>query len=293
MSEATHRLRQLLNSPGIIRSLGAHDVFTARLIECAGLESVFIGGFGTSASLLGLPDVGYLTLTEMAGAVRRMAQRVAIPVVADGDTGHGDLHNVVRTLREFERAGAAGILLEDQVTPKRCGHFEGKQVIPAEEMVLKLRAALDARRDPDFVIIARTDARAVEGIDAAIERANRYGETGADVCFIEAPESRQELERIPREVGYLLLVNMLTGGVTPILPAPELQQLGYKILVCPIESLLVAGAAIGRLIQALLTQGRVDRTEHMMTFAEIKRTLGLDEVLDLRSRLEKANQRPG
>src|SRR5438094_6960134 len=181
------RLRELLAAPQIIRSLGAHDGFTARLIEAAGLETVFIGGFGTSASLLGLPDVGFLTLTEMADAVRRMAQRVAIPVVADGDTGHGDLHNVVRTVREFERAGAAGILLEDQVTPKRCGHFEGKQVVPAEEMVLKLRAAQKARRDPDFVIIARTDARAVEGIDAAIARANRYGETGADVCFLEAP----------------------------------------------------------------------------------------------------------
>src|SRR5229473_3112419 len=156
----TH-LRELLQKPGIIRSLGAHDIFTARLIEAAGLETVFVGGFGTAASLLGLPDVGLLTLTEMADAVRRMAQRVSIPVVADGDTGHGDLHNVARTVREFESAGAAGILLEDQVTPKRCGHFQGKQVIPSSEMVLKLRAALDARRDADFVVIARSDARAV------------------------------------------------------------------------------------------------------------------------------------
>src|SRR5437016_6885744 len=146
----TQRLRELLQAPEIIRSLGAHDVFTARLIEAAGLETVFIGGFGVSASVLGLPDVGLLTLGEMADAVRRMAARVSIPVVADGDTGHGDLHNVARTVREFERAGAAGILLEDQVTPKRCGHFQGKQVIPAEELVLKYKAALAARRDPDF-----------------------------------------------------------------------------------------------------------------------------------------------
>src|SRR5919204_2076521 len=164
---AARRLRELLKKPGVIRSLGAHDVFTARLIEAAGLEAVFLGGFGTAASLLGLPDVGLLPLPEMADAVRRMAERVAIPVVADGDTGHGDLHNVVRTVREFERAGAAGIILEDQVSPKRCGHFEGKQVIPADEMVLKLKAALDARRDPDLVIVARTDARAVDGLDAA------------------------------------------------------------------------------------------------------------------------------
>src|SRR5579884_1753343 len=194
------RFRDLLKKPGVIRSLGAHDVFTARLIEAAGLETVFLGGFGTSASMLGLPDVGFISLSEMADAVRRMAQRVQIPVVADGDTGHGDLHNVIRTVREFERAGAAGVLLEDQVTPKRCGHFQGKQIIPAAEMVLKLRAALDARRDADFVLIARTDARAVEGIGAAIDRANRYSDAGADVCFIEAPEAREELERIPREV---------------------------------------------------------------------------------------------
>src|SRR6476661_8963402 len=172
---AARRFRELLQQPGVIRSLGAHDVFTARLVEAAGLETVFIGGFGTSASFLGMPDVGLITLTEMTDAVHRMALRVSIPVVADGDTGHGDLHNVVRTVQEFERAGAAGILLEDQVTPKRCGHFQGKQLIPADEMVLKLRAAQAARRDPDFVIIARTDARAVEGIDGAIARAKLYG----------------------------------------------------------------------------------------------------------------------
>jgi 2-methylisocitrate lyase-like PEP mutase family enzyme len=280
----TKRLRELLKAPGIIRSLGAHDVFTSRLIEAAGLETVFLGGFGTSASLLGLPDVGFLTLTEMADAVRRMAQRVSIPVVADGDTGHGDLHNVLRTVGEFELAGAAGILLEDQVTPKRCGHFEGKRLISTEDMILKLHAAHAARRDPDFVIIARTDARAVEGIDGAIARVNRYGAAGADVCFIEAPQNRAELERIPREVNHPLLVNMLTGGVTPILTVEELGRLGYKIVVCPIESLLVAGAAIQRLIQALLTRGRCDLPAgEMMTFDQVKDLLGLNEVLGLRN----------
>src|SRR5262249_27800146 len=227
---------------------------TARLIEAAGLETVFLGGFGAAASLLGLPDVGLLTLTEMADAVRRTAQRVSVPVVADGDTGHGDLHNVVRTVREFEAAGAAGVLLEDQVTPKRCGHFQGKQVIPAGEMVLKLKAARGALRDPDFVLVARTDARAVEGIDAAVARANRYAAAGADVCFVEAPESRAELERIPREVSRPVLVNMLSGGVTPILSVEELGRLGYKVVVCPIESLLVTAAAMRRLTQSLLSR---------------------------------------
>jgi 2-methylisocitrate lyase-like PEP mutase family enzyme len=282
----TGQLRKLLKAPGVIRSLGAHDVFTARLIEAAGLETVFLGGFGTSASLLGLPDVGFITLSEMADAVRRMAMRVNIPVVADGDTGHGDLHNVVRTVREFERAGAAGVLLEDQVTPKRCGHFTGKQLISADEMVLKLKAALQARSDPDFVIVARTDARAVEGIDGAITRANRYGAAGADVCFIEAPQSRSELEQIPREVRYPLLVNMLSGGVTPILTVEELGKFGYKIVVCPIESLLVAGKAVQRVIEALMTRGRCDLpATEMMTFAEVKKVLGLDDVMELRARL--------
>lgn len=280
------RLRELLKQPGAIRSLGAHDVFTARLIEQAGLETVFLGGFGTCASMLGLPDVGLMTMTEMADAVRRMAGRVRIPVVADGDTGHGDLHNVVRTVEEFERAGAAGILLEDQVTPKRCGHFEGKQLIAADEMVLKLKAALAARRDPDFVIIARTDARAVEGIDGAIARARRYGAAGADVCFIEAPQSVEELRRIPKEVPHPLLVNMLTGGVTPILTVAELAALGYKIVVCPIESLLVAGLAIQKLIANLVTTGRVDTGQEMMTFAQVKETLGLKEVLGWRDKLQ-------
>src|SRR5262249_25345173 len=167
-------------------------------------------------------------------------------------------------------------------------HFQGKQVIPVEEMCLKLQAALDARRDPDFVIIARTDARAVEDIDSAIQRVNRYADVGADVCFIEAPESRPELERIPREVRRPLLVNMLSGGVTPILPVAELEKLGYKIVVCPIESLLVTATAMQRLIQALLTRGRCDLAAgEMMTFAEIKKVLGLDEVMGLRERLEK------
>src|ERR1051325_11142390 len=152
-------IRKLLQKPGIIRSLGAHDVFTALIVEQAGFETVFIGGFGTSASMLGLPDLNFLTMTEMAEAVRRMAARVSIPVIADGDTGHGDLHNVQRTIEAFESAGAAGILLEDQVMPKRCGHFANKQVIPTPEMILKIKAAVQAKSDPEFLIFARTDAR--------------------------------------------------------------------------------------------------------------------------------------
>jgi len=282
MVKPTRRLRELLAAPGLIRSLGAHDVFTALIVERAGFETVFIGGFGTSASMLGLPDLNFLTMTEMAEAVRRMAARLRIPVIADGDTGHGDLHNVQRTVRSFERAGAAGILLEDQVAPKRCGHFEGKQVIPAEEMVPKLKTALQAREDPEFVIIARTDAREGLGLQEAIDRANRYGDAGADIVFIEAPHSEAELAEIPRAVRHPLLVNMLTGGKTPILPMDRLAEMGYKIAVCPIESLLITAHAMQRLVNALKEIGRVDQIDGMVSFGEVKEILGVEEFLGLR-----------
>jgi 2,3-dimethylmalate lyase len=280
------RIRELLGQPGIIRSLGAHDVFTALIVQEAGFETVFIGGFGTSASMLGLPDLNFLTITEMAEAVRRMAARVTIPVIADGDTGHGDLHNVQRTVRMFEAAGAAGILLEDQVSPKRCGHFADKQVIPAEEMVLKIKAAVAAKSDPNFLIFARTDARQMNGLEDAIARVNRCCDAGADIAFIEAPQSLAELEEIPKRVQHPLFVNMLSGGVTPILSVGELEQLGYKIVVCPIESLMVCARAMRELCQAWKETGRVDElATRSMSFGEIKQLLGVDEVVKLRSRL--------
>lgn len=244
---------------------------------------LFLGGFGVSASVLGVPDVGLTTLTEMTEAVRRMADRLTVPLIADGDTGHGDLHNVARTVRDFERAGASGMLLEDQVAPKRCGHFAGKQVIPADEMLDKLKTALDTRSDPDFVIIARTDARAVEGLDAAIERACRYGEAGAYVCFVEAPQSVDELARVARDVPFPQLANMLPGGVTPILPADKLQQLGFRIVVDPVGTLLATGFVIKQLAEAMLSSGRVDQlSSQMLGFDEVKQLLGLDEISNLK-----------
>ncbi len=281
-------LRQLLSRRGIIRSLGAHDVFSALIVQEAGFETVFIGGFGTSASLLGLPDLNFLTLSEMADAVRRMAARITIPVIADGDTGHGDLHHVQRTVETFEAAGAAGILLEDQVMPKRCGHFAEKQVISTAEMVLKIKAAVAAKSDPNFVIFARTDARQMHGLDEAIDRVNRCCEAGADIAFIEAPQSMEELERIPQRVKYPLFVNMLTGGVTPILSVSELEELGYKIVVCPIESLMVCAKALRDLCAAWKNEGRVDALAGEATsFGELKRLLGVERYLTLRRRLER------
>jgi len=273
-------LRSLLAAPGIIPSFGIYDAFSARLVADVGVPMLFLGGFGAAASTLGLPDVGLLTQTEMAEAVRRIVDRVDTPLVADADTGYGGIVNVRRTVREFERAGAAGLLLEDQVFPKRCGHFAGKQVIPAAEMLDKLKAALDARGNGDFVIFARTDARAVEGFDAACERARLYGECGADVCFIEAPQSVDELSRLPREVPFPQMANMLVGGATPILSLSELESLGFKIGVSPIETLAAAGAAVRELARTLLRDGRIDRGgPPRLSFAEIKETLGLEDIL--------------
>ena len=282
-SSKNQRLRQLLAGQQIIRSFAPHDVFTARVLEDAGIELLFLGGFGVSASVLGVPDVGLTTLTEMTEAVRRMADRLTVPLIADGDTGHGDLHNVARTVRDFERAGASGMLLEDQVAPKRCGHFAGKQVIPTDEMLDKLKTALDTRDDSDFVIIARTDARAVEGLDAAVERACRYGEAGVDVCFVEAPQSTDELARVARDVPFPQLANMLSGGVTPILSADELQQLGFRIVVDPVGPLLATGYVMRQLAEAMLNEGRVDHlSSQMLGFDEVKQLLGLDEISKLK-----------
>ena len=275
----TRRLRELLARAEIIKSFAPHDVFTARVLEDAGVELLFLGGFGVSASVFGIPDVGLTTLTEMTEAVRRMAERLTVPLIADGDTGHGNLHNVARTVRDFERAGASGLLLEDQVAPKRCGHFAGKQVIPIDEMLDKLKVALDTRNDPDFVIIARTDARAVEGIDAAIKRANRYGEDGADVCFVEAPQSREELIRIGQDIPFPQLANMLPGGITPILSATELEQMGFRIVVDPVATLLATGHVVRTLAQTMLRDGRIDpAAAPMLSFEEVKQLLGLDEL---------------
>lgn len=280
MNPRNQQLRRLLAQPEIIRSLAAHDVFTARILEDAGIPLLFLGGFGVSASVFGLPDIGLTTLTEMTEAVRRMADRLTVPLIADGDTGHGSLHHVARTVREFERAGASGVLIEDQVMPKRCGHFGGKQVVSASEMRDRLHAALDAREDEDFVLIARTDARAPLGLDEAIDRVNQYASIGADVCFVEAPQSRRELERIASETIAPQLANMLPGGVTPILPADELQQLGFRIVVDPVGTLLATGHAVSQLAAAMLQDGRSDQSKAaLLSFDRIKQLLGLPDYI--------------
>lgn len=280
------KIRQLMEQPGIIRTLGAHDALTAVLVEQAGFDSVFIGGFGTSASMLGLPDINFLGMTEMVEATRRMAHRVSIPVVADADTGHGDLHNVMRCVEEFEGAGAAGIILEDQVFPKRCGHFGDKQVIPPEDMILKFKAAVAARQDDDFLLIARTDSREPLGLSDAIDRINRYCDAGADVAFIEAPLSIDELEDICKRVAYPKFVNMLAFGKTPILSAAELEEMGFKMMVAPIDSVLLTAKAMREMADVFKRDGHTRALyDKMVDFDEIKDILGLQEYLTLRDSL--------
>jgi 2-methylisocitrate lyase-like PEP mutase family enzyme len=227
-------LRGLLAGPSLFLAPGAFDCVGARLVEAARFPALYVTGSGISMSAMGAPDVGALSFGEILDRVRRICDVVSIPVIADGDTGYGGPLNVIRTVREFERAGVSAIQIEDQEWPKKCGHEPGRVIAPVETMVMRIRAAVEARRDPDFVVIARTDARAGEGLEAAVERARAYREAGADVIFVESPQSEAELATIGRAFdGVPLLANMVEGGRTPILPAERLQQLGFRLAIYP------------------------------------------------------------
>ncbi|MCJ7596045.1 MAG: oxaloacetate decarboxylase [Desulfobacterales bacterium] len=279
MMNKTTLFKKLILDPEILILPGAYDAASARIIEQAGFKAVTLGGYPTSASLLGRPDVSLLTLTEIVTHTRNIAEAVDIPVFTDGDTGHGNVPNVIRTVREFEKAGAAGLFIEDQLFPKRCGHMEGKQVIPTEEMIPKIKAAVDARTDPDFVIMARTDALAIYGIEEAIERSNRYREAGADLIFVEAPTSKEEMLRINREVNAPTLTIQIEGGRTPILPAKELEALGFNVVVFPISALYAASWAVRRVMRELISKGTTrDLMGDMISFAEFNQLIGLNEI---------------
>ena len=238
------RLRKLVEAEEILILPGAYDALSAKLAQAAGFQAVYLTGYGQSASKLGEPDVGLMCMSEMAERTRDIAMAVDIPVACDADTGFGGPVNVIRTVREYERAGAAAIQLEDQTMPKKCGHMLGRQVVPAEEMAEKIRAAAAARGDPDFLIIARTDARTEHGIDEAIRRGRLYEEAGADIIFIESLETVDEMKRVNREIRKPTIANMVEGGRTPFLPARELQEIGYSAVIFPITT-LYAGAEAG------------------------------------------------
>jgi 2-methylisocitrate lyase-like PEP mutase family enzyme len=228
------RLRELLAGESLFLAPGAFDCLGARLVEASGFRALYVTGAGVSISTMGAPDLGAVSFAEMLDRVRRICDVVSIPVIADGDTGYGGPINVIRTVREYERAGVSAIQIEDQEWPKKCGHEPGRVIAPVETMVMRIRAAIETRRDPDFVVIARTDARAGEGLQAAIARAKAYREAGADVIFVESPQSEAELARVGEAFrGVPLLANMVEGGRTPILPAERLQALGFRLAIYP------------------------------------------------------------
>lgn len=275
----TTLLRRLIQDESLLMIPVAHDALCARIAEQSGFQAIFTAGYANSAALLGKPDISLLTLTEMVDAASRIADAVNIPVFADGDTGHGSIANVIRTVKLFEKAGVAGLFIEDQIYPKRCGHMAGKQVIPPEEMAAKLQAALEARSDPDFVIMARTDALAVNGIDDAIRRAKIYREAGADLIFVEAPESVEQMRRIVGEVDAPHMVNMLPGGKTPLLTAGELQEIGYSVAAYATACTYTIARAVMDLFEALRKTGTTaGLEERMMSFDEFNNLVGLEEI---------------
>lgn len=282
MPSSAKAFRDLIERDEILVAPGAYDAVTAKLVEQAGSEVVYISGSSVATSTHGYPDVGLTTLTEMTDRARQIVNAVDVPVFSDADTGYGNPINVRRTVKEFERAGVAGIHIEDQVFPKKCGHFEGKDVIPTEEMVMKLRAAVDARTDDDFVVIARTDARAVHGFDEAIERANAYSDAGADVIFFEATRSVGELDRVADRLDAPLLANMTEGGKTPMLTAQELDDLGYSVVLFPATGfkamLKTLQELYAEIVETGTQQGAMDR---IISWEGRNDVTGLDEIVAL------------
>ena len=283
---ATSQLRELLKKPGCIIAPGVADALAARLVTLAGFDVVYMTGFGTGLTRLGMPDVGLLTATEMIDNASRIVDASGLPVVADADTGYGNPINTRRTIRDYEKAGVAGVHIEDQTWPKRCGHLAGKGVIPAAEMIAKIKAACDARRDADFLIIARTDAIAVEGLDAALDRAAAYREAGADVLFVEAPVGLEEVKRIANRFKDIpLLYNMSSSGKTPDLSVDELGRLGFKISLYPNWLLLAAIPAMQNILSELKRTGSIAHIrDKVATFKEFTEIAGLPEIQKLEER---------
>ncbi|MEL7156461.1 MAG: oxaloacetate decarboxylase [Actinomycetota bacterium] len=285
-SDGPGALRALLDRPEPLLLPGCYDALGARLVEQAGFDAVYMTGFGTAASLLGRPDVGLLGLGEMVDNVRRVCAAVDRPVVADADTGYGNPINVIRTVQEYERAGAAGLHIEDQVLPKRCGHMEGKAVIPTVEMVAKIEAAVAARTNPDLVLIARTDARAPHGLDDALDRARRFAEAGADVLFVEALTGEDEIELVAKELSDIPLVfNWAEGGKTPPLSYQRMAELGFKLVLMPISTLLAATRAMQEVLASIKEAGSpADALPGLPTFGQFTDLIGLPEITELEQR---------
>ena len=277
---STTQFKKLLEEPGIIMAPGAYDGLTARLIEAAGFPAVYMTGAGTSVARLGYPDLALATMTEMLDNASQIASVVDIPVIADADTGYGGILNVRRTIRQYERSGVAALHLEDQDFPKRCGHLDDKRVIPVEDMVQKIHAAVDARTDDDFTIIVRTDALAVTGWDDSMRRCEKYVKAGADVLFVEALRTPEQVEKAGRELDVPLLYNYVETGKSPLLSAQELERLGFKIVIFPASALLTATQAIRQTLAVLKQEGTTAHlVENMTSLQDCFEAVGLSDML--------------
>jgi 2,3-dimethylmalate lyase len=279
-------LRRRIQDGEMVLAPGCYDALGARLVEEAGFPAAYMTGFGSAAARIGRPDVGLMTLPEMVDNARGIAQAVDIPVIADADTGYGNSINVIRTVHEYESAGVSAIHLEDQVMPKKCGHMDGKQVVPVGEMAAKVAAAVAARRSPEFLIIARTDARAVEGLDAALERARAYRDAGADMLFVEAPQSEAEIEAVARAFPDVpLLFNYAEGGKTPAVTHSFLRDLGFGLVIFPLTVLLAATEAIRSALERLRADGTpIELVPSMLPFGAFLDFIGIGEIRELERR---------
>ncbi len=271
-------LKQLLKRNKLLVAPGCFDGLSARLVQEAGFEAAYLSG-GAVARSMGIPDIGLVTMSESIDRAVQVVAAINIPIIADADTGYGNAVNLVRSVREFERAGVAAIHIEDQITPKRCGHLDGKEVISLSEMAKKLEAALATRTDPDFCIIARTDARGVNGFDDAVKRANAFAKLGVDAIFFEAPQSEDELAEIPQRVPNIpLLVNVFKGGKTPMLPMERLEQMGYRIAIYPSETQRAAIHAMRTALSTLKREGTTESIDAALTtFKDRDKVVGLDD----------------
>ena len=288
--KATQLLRKILSQEKAILVPGIYDAFSAKIFKQAGFKVLYMTGSGLTASLTGMPDVGILTMTEMVNQARNIVNAVDLPLICDADDGYGNPINVIRTVKEYERAGVAGIHIEDQVAPKKCGHFEDKQVIPAEEMVKKIEAAHYAREDDQFLLIARTDSRSVKGLEEALKRARLYFEAGADMIFVESPQSVDELKTISGELSDIpLLVNMVEGGKTPMLPFEDLQEMGFKIVLYPTSSIRAVAKTLQELADRLCRKKDTkDFQTRLITFEERNEITGLADIKELEERFVKS-----
>lgn len=276
--EKKQRIRRLFSEKKILLSVGVYDALSALIMDRAGIPSVYITGYGAAASMMGVPDIGLVSMSEMVTHVRHIAGAVGCPVVADADTGYGGSANVRRTVREYEAAGADVIQFEDQEWPKRCGHMEGKRLVSADEMCRRIRVAVKSRTDGETLIIARTDAIAVEGFHAALDRAKAYRDAGADILFVEAPRDLEQMEAIPRALGCPCLANMVEGGKTPFLGLRQLEEMGFAIAIYPISGLLLAARKLGDLASVFLRDGSSESMiPEMMNFGQF------NELIDVRS----------